>query len=74
MWIQDYDYVVLIKTVRSQLDLSQEDLAREVGVSYATVNRWENERFSPSRMAMRQVEAYCDRMIEQGRLELPDRS
>jgi DNA-binding XRE family transcriptional regulator len=74
MWIQDYDYVVLIKTVRSQLDLSQEDLAREVGVSYATVNRWENECFSPSRMAMRQVEAYCDRMIEQGRLELPDRS
>jgi DNA-binding XRE family transcriptional regulator len=74
MWIQDYDYVVLIKTVRSQLDLSQEDLAREVGVSYATVNRWENERFSPSRMAMRQVEAYCDRMIEQGRLALPDRS
>ncbi len=73
MWIKQYDFVVLIKNVRVQLDLSQEDLAREIGVSCATVNRWENGRFLPSRMAIRQVEAYCDRMIELGRLLLPDK-
>jgi DNA-binding XRE family transcriptional regulator len=73
LWIKQYEFVVLIKNVRVQLDLSQEDLAREIGVSYATVNRWENGRFLPSRMAIRQVEAYCDRMIELGRLLLPDK-
>ena len=36
------DYPSLVKEVRRQLALSQEDLARELGVSYATVNRWEN--------------------------------
>lgn len=73
MWVKQYDFVVFIKKMRAQLDLSQEDLAREIGVSYATVNRWENGRFLPSRMAVRQVEAYCDRMIALGRLLLPDK-
>ena len=62
---------ILIKESRVQLALSQEDLAREIGVSYATVNRWENGRFMPSKMALRQIEAYCERMMETGRLLLP---
>ncbi|HML96466.1 MAG TPA: helix-turn-helix transcriptional regulator [Thermodesulfobacteriota bacterium] len=72
MWIEQYNFVILIKEVRIQLDLSQENLAREIGVSYATVNRWENGRFLPSRMALRFVETYCDKMIELGRLQLPE--
>jgi DNA-binding transcriptional regulator YiaG len=35
-------YPSLVKELRRQLALSQEDLARELGVSYATDNRWEN--------------------------------
>ena len=72
LWIKQYDLVILIKEVRVQLDLSQEDFAREIGVSYATVNRWENGRFLPSKMALRQIETYCDHMIGLGRLLLPD--
>ena len=72
MRIKEHDFAVLIKEIRLQLDLSQEDLAREVGVSYATVNRWENGRFQPSRLAIKQIEAYCDRMIERGMLDLPE--
>ncbi|MDD2605954.1 MAG: helix-turn-helix domain-containing protein [Desulfobacteraceae bacterium] len=64
--------MILIKEVRVQLDLSQEDFAREIGVSYATVNRWEYGRFLPSKMALRLIETYCDNMIELGRLLLPD--
>jgi len=71
LWIKQFDFVILIKEIRVQLDLSQEDFAREIGVSYATVNRWENRRFLPSKMAMRRIEAYCDHMIELGRLQLP---
>ncbi|MGD9309824.1 MAG: helix-turn-helix domain-containing protein [Desulfosarcina sp.] len=72
MWINDYDFVVLVKEVRIQLDLSQEDLARAIGVSFATVNRWENGRFLPSKLALRHFEIYCDQMIKLGRLLLPD--
>ena len=32
-----------VKYVRGKLLLSQEDLAKQVGVSFATVNRWEKE-------------------------------
>lgn len=33
-----------IKSLREQLRISQEDLAKELGVSFATVNRWENNK------------------------------
>jgi putative transcriptional regulator len=71
LWIKAYDVAILVKEVRVQLALSQEDLASEIGVSYATVNRWEKGRFMPSKLALRQIEAHCDRMIETGRLLLP---
>ena len=65
------DYPSLVKEIRRQLALSQEDLARELGVSYATVNRWENRLSKPSKLARAQLEAFCGRMIEEGMLDLP---
>jgi putative transcriptional regulator len=65
------DYRELVREVRSQLDLSQEDLARELGVSFATVNRWENGRTTPSRLATAQIDAFCARMTRRGLLRLP---
>jgi len=61
----------LVKGVRRQLSLSQEDLARELGVSYATVNRWENGQAKPSKLARAQLDAFCERMEAQGFLALP---
>jgi len=49
----------LVKNVRSQLGLSQEDLAHALGVSFATVNRWENAKTSPSKLALKQFDAFC---------------
>jgi transcriptional regulator with XRE-family HTH domain len=40
-----------IKEVRLTLGYSQERLAREIGVSFCTVNRWERGRTVPSPMA-----------------------
>jgi len=65
------DYPALIKIVREQLDLSQEDLAREIGVSYATVNRWENSQTTPSKLAKANLGAFCVEMVRQGKLKLP---
>jgi len=60
----------LVKEIRQQLSLSQEDLARQLGVSYATVNRWENGQSKPSKLAKAQLDAFCEKMIESGRLTL----
>ena len=48
-----------VKLVRTELKLSQEDLARELGVSFATINRWENGSYNPSRLAKKAFEDYC---------------
>jgi type I restriction enzyme M protein len=38
-----------IRRLRSRLGLSQQQLADRLGVSYATVNRWENGHTKPYR-------------------------
>lgn len=32
-----------IRKYREKLNMSQEEMARDLGVAFATVNRWENE-------------------------------
>ena len=41
----------LIQTIRTKLNLNQEQLASLIGVSPVTVNRWENGKAKPSLMA-----------------------
>jgi DNA-binding transcriptional regulator YiaG len=62
------DLPALVKEVRRQLSLSQEGLARELGVSFATVNRWENGLVKPSKLAKAQLDNFCAKMIKQGKL------
>jgi DNA-binding transcriptional regulator YiaG len=57
-----------VKEVRRQLGLSQEELAHALGVSFATVNRWENSKTVPSKLAQRQFEQFCAHKREQGEL------
>jgi putative transcriptional regulator len=68
---ENRDYPALVKDVRRQLALSQEDLARALGVSYATVNRWENGQVRPSKLGQAQFKNFCAGMIEKGKLILP---
>ena len=60
----------VVKEIRRQLGLSQEDLARELGVSFATVNRWENGQAKPSKLAKAQINAFCAKRVDEGRLKL----
>ncbi len=48
-----------VKYVREKLKLSQEDLAHELDVSFATINRWENGSYNPSRLARKAFEGFC---------------
>ncbi len=62
----------LVKEIRRQLAFSQEDLARQLGVSYATVNRWENGLSKPSKLARAQLDSFCKKMTGQGKLMLTE--
>ncbi len=46
-----------LQTIRSQLDLTQEQLAERLGVSFATVNRWEGGVTKPQRAARMAIAA-----------------
>lgn len=48
----------ILKSIRKELNISQETLARELNVSYATLNRWENKKTKPSRLAMDKIKDF----------------
>ncbi len=45
----------LIKKLRNKLGLTQEQFAAKIGVTFSTVNRWENGKGKPSPLAIRQI-------------------
>ena len=56
-----------IKTLRSKMGWSQEDLAREIDVSLSTVQRWEGKGSKPSRLARKELE----KLFRKAKLEEP---
>ena len=65
-----YTFPEIVKEIRSQLGISQQDLANELGISFATVNRWENNQTKPSKLAKNQLKIYCSKMKKAGRLNM----
>jgi DNA-binding XRE family transcriptional regulator len=53
------DFGVRFKELRERLHLTQEAIAETLGVSFATVNRWENGWTAPSKLALRQIDLLC---------------
>lgn len=49
------------KQVRRELGLNQEQLAREIGVTFSTVNRWENVKTKPNNLAVKAFEMFCEK-------------
>lgn len=49
-----------IKHVRKILDYSQDKLAQILGVSFATINRWENSKNTPSKLAQKSFYDFCE--------------
>ena len=48
-----------VKIVRAKLFLSQEKLAKEIGVSQVTVARWETQGIDPQFISEKKFEAFC---------------
>lgn len=65
----------LLKDIRKELRLSQEELARALNISFTTINRWENGRSLPSRLAKMRLIEYClNKNISQENMELLNRA
>jgi type I restriction enzyme M protein len=47
----------VLRAIRARLDITQEQLAARLGVSFATVNRWEGGTAKPQRAAAEAIEA-----------------
>jgi putative transcriptional regulator len=55
-----------VKTLRKALCLSQKAFAQALGVSYATVNRWEMGHTEPHNLVREHFEAYRTKMTKSG--------
>ncbi len=57
----------LIRELREMTGLTQEKFAARLGVTYPTINRWENGRAKPSPLAMKRIEDLLQDLGAQGR-------
>jgi transcriptional regulator with XRE-family HTH domain len=57
----------LVRDLRQAMKLSQEKFAAELGVTFPTINRWENGRATPSPLALKQINSLLEQLGERGK-------
>jgi len=57
----------LVRELRRRLGLTQEKFAARLGVTFPTINRWENGKATPSPLAMKQIVDLVRDMGDEGR-------
>jgi putative transcriptional regulator len=58
---------LLVRELRHRLGLTQEKMAARLGVTFPTINRWENGRAKPSPLALKRIEDLLGDLGEDGR-------
>jgi putative transcriptional regulator len=56
----------LVRELRKRTGLTQEKFAAKLGVTFPTINRWENGRAKPSPLAMQKIEELLRNMGDNG--------
>ena len=51
----------VIKDIRIKALLSQAAFAKEIGVSFSTVNRWEMGKAKPRYDALKRIKTFCEK-------------
>lgn len=64
----------LVRELRQLMQLTQVQLAAELGVAYETINRWENGHMQPSALALRQLRSVIDKLNSSSSKSLQDGS
>lgn len=57
----------LVRELRERTGLTQEKFAAKLGVTFPTINRWENGRAKPSPLALKQIEDLLRGLGERGK-------
>ena len=55
-----------VRELRKRTGLTQEKFAAKLGVTFPTINRWENGRAKPSPLAMQKIEELLRKMGDSG--------
>lgn len=58
----------LVRELRQTMHLSQERFAAELGVTFPTINRWENGHATPSPLALKQIESLLNQLGNTGEI------
>ncbi len=53
------DFKKMVKEIRNNLIITQEELAGLLGVSYASINRWETGKHEPTTKIKRKIVELC---------------
>lgn len=65
-------FPALVKEVRRQLEISQEELSHELGVSFATINLGGKRQDHAVQAGAGQFDAFCKRMLAANKLDLTE--
>ncbi len=57
----------LIRAVRLELKLTQEQFAHQLGVTFPTISRWENAKTTPSPLGIKVIEGKVAELGKRGR-------
>jgi putative transcriptional regulator len=60
--VDEREWQLLVRELRSGLRLTQEQFAQRVGVTYSTVNQWENGRRIPQPFLRRRLKEMRNEM------------
>jgi putative transcriptional regulator len=63
-----------IRELRQHLGLTQEKFAAKLGVTFPTVNRWENSRGTPSPLAMEKIKEMLRSLLQSSSVTLREHS
>lgn len=63
----------LVRELRQTLKLTQEKFAAQLGVTFPTINRWENGRSLPFPLALRQIDSLLQQLDDSPDLNLRER-
>lgn len=55
------NWAKIIKDIRNKMLISQMELANILGVSFASINRWENGHNEPTIKIKRKIKELCER-------------
>jgi putative transcriptional regulator len=64
--VHNVQFASLVRELRFRLGLTQEQLAAELGVTFASINRWENRKVQPSPMALKLLRQRLEQMGDRG--------